>query len=78
MTAPRLYNSDISRWSSRVESLEGAVSRLERKVGDLEREANRAKFETARELTRQKDNLQLLVFAIVNAAVIALAIVSRR
>ena len=77
MTMPRLQDYETSRWRSRVEGLERTVSDLERKVEQLTRKTERAAFDTEMELSSQKSNFQLLVFALINVAVIALVIVRR-
>jgi hypothetical protein len=61
-----------------VESLERKVSELERQLEQLKRKTDRAAFDAEMELSSQKNNFFLLVFALVNVAVIMLAIIARR
>jgi tetrahydromethanopterin S-methyltransferase subunit G len=74
MTAPRLYDAESSRWTSRVERAESRLEQQERKLEDTRQEVDRLRWD----LGRQKDDLFLLVFAIVNVIVIAVVVMSRR
>jgi chromosome segregation ATPase len=74
MTAPRLFDSENSRWTSRVERLQTRIEQLERKLDEAKGDA----YRVSSELRTLKDNLFLLAFAIVNAVVIVLAFLGRR
>jgi len=54
-----------------MQNLESTVRNLERRIADLEREAQNFQWRTRSELDSHKSNLELLVFALVNVALIA-------